>query len=111
MKALAISERLLIEVAPAALVEAECLGLIDGGAGFGLPCQGAQAGIGAVRDRGIACLDPVQGHPRHASRFGSDDCRDAEGLAAFAQAGALGHRHTLSRASSRPEATESRSAP
>ena len=49
---------------------------------------GCNVDVGADRDRGVACLDPVQGDTRNSSSFGTGDYRDTEGLSAFAQPGA-----------------------
>lgn len=57
---LVIGEGFLVEVSPAAFVEVECLRLGDGGAGVGLPCQRAQAGIVPDGDRRRFCCWRVE---------------------------------------------------
>src|SRR3954465_6330182 len=57
---LVIREGFLVEVSPTAFVEVECLRLGDGGAGVGLPCQRAEAGVVADRDRRRLCCWSVE---------------------------------------------------
>jgi hypothetical protein len=57
---LVVGQRLLVEVSPAAFVEVERLRLGDGGAGVGLPCQRAEAGVVADRDRRRFCCWSVE---------------------------------------------------
>ena len=56
------------------------------------PERGCNVDVGADRDRGVACLDPVQCDARNASGFGTGDYGDTEGLSAFAQPAHLGAR-------------------
>src|SRR5687768_11180790 len=57
---LVVGQRLLVEVSPAAFVEVERLRLGDGGADVGLPCQRAEAGVVADRDRRRFCCWSVE---------------------------------------------------